>query len=482
MPRRVVDYGVIAAAGKGTRAYPRTSYVPKPLFLFENQTLLERNVHIQLNVLKVKELYIIVGHLKEQVIEEIERLRRKYPDKQIHTANWTGRGLASDVASLRGRIDGDFSLILGDEFYIGTNHAEMLRIWNSRKNAEGLIAILKSDLLSEIRKNYSVELNGTRVKNLVEKPEDPPNHLLGLGSYIFSPAYFSFFDSTPPSRRSGVVEITDVIDKMSRESEVHAALLKGRYFNINSLADYYAATYKLRSEKFSQYKISLVVPTHNNARTIGDVLRDFGPHVDEILIADMASSDDTVRLAKSAGAVIVSDGDGAVLNPKLIRAACKKAKGDIIVLTAADGSFRAKDLPRLLEYLKDSDMAVGTRTTRQLTEQGADMSTMSRCFHVVLGKLVEMLWWRLEPRLTDVGCLYRAFWKESFLRIESGLRTSDAAYPAEMLIALLRSHMRCTEIPVSFFKSYAEDPASPPGARRRYFFSVLRLIFSRRIG
>ncbi len=489
MPRRIVEYGVIAAAGKGTRAVPRTSYIPKPLFLFENQTLLERNVYIQLVTLKVKELYIIVGHLKEQVIEEIERLRKKYPKSRIHTANWTGRGLASDVASLRGRIDGDFSLILGDEFYIGTNHQELLRIWGRQKKGEALIAIQRSDLMSEIRKNYSVELAGTRVKNLVEKPEDPPNHLLGLGTYIFSPAYFSYFDSTPASPRSGVVEITDVIDRMSRETEVHAGLLKGRYFNINSLADYYSATYRLRSEKFSEYKISLVIPALNDARTIQDVIRDFRPHVDEILVADMGSSDDTVRIAKASGASIVSRpppakherARGDSLNPEEIRSACKKAKGDIVVLATADGSFRANDLPKLLEYLRDCDMAVGTRTTRQLTEQGANMSPLSRWVNVALGKLVEILWWNLEPRFTDVGCTYRAFWKESFIRTAGGLTASDATYLAEMMIEILRFQMRCIEIPVAFYKSYAKNRPSTTRERWKYLMSTLRLIFTRRL-
>lgn len=489
MPRRIVEYGVIAAAGKGTRAVPRTSYIPKPLFLFEKETLLERNVDIQVRILKVKELFIIVGHLKEQVIEEIERLRKKYPQCRIHTANWTGRGLAADVASLRGRIDGDFSLILGDEFYIGTNHQELLRVWGRRRNAEALIAIQRSDLLSEIRKNYSVELAGTRVKNLVEKPEDPPNHLLGLGTYVFSPAYFSFFDSTPPSQRSGVVEITDVIDKMARESEVHAALLKGRYFNINSLADYYAATYRIRSEQFSQYRVSLVIPSHNDARTIQDVIRDFRPHVDEILVADMGSTDETVRMARASGAVVVAaearpglkNPHADALNPELIRSACRKARGDIVVLTAADGSFRANDMPRLLEYLRDSDMAVGTRTTRQLTEQGANMSPLSRWANVALGKLVELLWWNLEPRFTDVGCPFRAFWKESFLRTSGRLTSADGAYLAEMMIEIVRFQMRCIEIPVAFYKSYAGNRTSTTRERWKYLLSTLRLIFSRRL-
>ncbi|MGQ2870709.1 sugar phosphate nucleotidyltransferase, partial [Leptospira santarosai] len=40
---------MIAAAGKGTRAYPRTTYIPKPLFEFQGKTILERNVELMQN-------------------------------------------------------------------------------------------------------------------------------------------------------------------------------------------------------------------------------------------------------------------------------------------------------------------------------------------------------------------------------------------------------------------------------------------------
>jgi glycosyltransferase involved in cell wall biosynthesis len=49
------------------------------------------------------------------------------------------------------------------------------------------------------------------------------------------------------------------------------------------------------------------------------------------------------------------------------------AVGDILIITEADHSFRAKDLDKLLEYLKDADMVIGTRTTREMIAQGANM-------------------------------------------------------------------------------------------------------------
>jgi hypothetical protein len=191
------------------------------------------------------------------------------------------------------------------------NHQALAKLWSQKKKAEAMIAVLKSDLLSEIRKNYSVELEGTRVMKLVEKPDSPPNDLLGLGTYIFSPEYFKAFRETPPSNKSGVVELTDVIDLMSHKYEVHAGLVKGRYYNINSLADYYSATCRIRSEKFHKFRTTLVVPAFNNERTLPDVLQDFRGRVNEIIVADMGSSDRTVEIARKAGAKVIQATESA---------------------------------------------------------------------------------------------------------------------------------------------------------------------------
>jgi len=61
----------------------------------------------------------------------------------------------------------------------------------------------------------------------------------------------------------------------------------------------------------------------------------------------------------------------------------ENATGDIFILVEADASFTAHDLPKILEYMRDADMVIGTRTTRQMIEQGANMdsfSQMGKCF------------------------------------------------------------------------------------------------------
>ncbi len=451
-----IRIGVIAAAGKGTRAYPRTSFIPKPLFVIEGKTILHRNVELLYKTFGVEKVYILVGHLKEHILEEIEVIRLALPKIVIDSAPWTEKGLASDIASLEKHIQEPFMTILGDEYYFKTDHENFLKTSKTYPKLAASIGVVKTSLLSRIRKNYSVELDGDKIVDLVEKPEDPPNQILGLGSYLFTPEYFKFFKITPPSSKSGVIEITQVIDKMAKESAggVYATNLSCEYFNINSMQDYYHAVYEVRNELFPKFKSSLVIPTYNNERSITDVIVDFKDKFHEILVIDSESTDDTVALCKKEKVKVYTfpgEGDPSRLGEQ-VRKGIEQASGDIIVVVSPDGSFRSKDFPKLLEYMKDSDMVIGTRTTRQMIEQGSNLGPSYRLLNLLMGKLVEVFWWGQEPRFTDADCHFFSIWKESYYQVKSQLRIHDHKYIVELMIEMVRSHMRCIEIPVSYFK------------------------------
>lgn len=70
----------------------------------------------------IEKVYVLVGHLKEQIIAEIDHIRLVIPKVVIEPVDWTEKGLASDVASLEKTIHEPFLTILGDEFYYRTDH------------------------------------------------------------------------------------------------------------------------------------------------------------------------------------------------------------------------------------------------------------------------------------------------------------------------------------------------------------------------
>jgi glycosyltransferase involved in cell wall biosynthesis len=202
---------------------------------------------------------------------------------------------------------------------------------------------------------------------------------------------------------------------------------------------------------YRSWKVSLVIPAYNEEATIGHVVEEFReePHLDEILVVDNNCRDRTAAIAAAAGARVVAEsrpGYGSAL-----LAGMRAATGDILVLVEADGSFRARDLEKLLVYLADADMVMGTRTTRQMLEQGANMRSILRWGNVFMAKFLQLLWLRPhEPRFTDVGCTYRALWRRTFERIAPRLSQTGPAFSPEMMCAALQERCRVIEIPVTY--------------------------------
>jgi hypothetical protein len=120
------------------------------------------------------------------------------------------------------------------------------------------------------------------------------------------------------------------------------------------------------------------------------------------------------------------------------------------VLTEADGSFRARDVQKLLVYLEDAGMVMGTRTTRQMVQQGANMRFLLRWGNVFMAKFLQLCWLRpAEPRFTDVGCTFRALSRQTFEKIRPRLSQTGPQFSPEMMCAALQERCRIIEIPVT---------------------------------
>lgn len=202
---------------------------------------------------------------------------------------------------------------------------------------------------------------------------------------------------------------------------------------------------------FRNRSVSLVIPAYNEEETIRQVVEEFRgePHIDEIVVVDNNCKDRTAELAAAAGARVVAEqkpGYGAAL-----MAGMRAATGELMVLTEADGSFRARDVIKLLVYLDDAGMVMGTRTTRQMVQQGANMRFMLRWGNVFMAKFLQLCWLRpAEPRFTDVGCTFRALTRETFAKIAPRLSATGPAFSPEMMCAALQERCRIIEVPVTY--------------------------------
>lgn len=470
---------LIPAAGAGLRAYPATNYQPKVMLEIFGKPIIQRNIEMLRDQLGIHEFVIITGYMAEVVENYLQSKTDLGVTLHFIRCKAHQVGLANGILMAKDFFHEPFVTVLGDEVYLDSNHGLLKQQWSS--DLAGICGLLSTTNQRLIQKNYSVDLEGDKIVSLVEKPTDVKNDVLGLGTYAFSPHIFAAIENTPASPRSGKIELTDAISNLTKNGTVKGCFLKGQYFNINTVEDYNEANYHARSANFSQHNISVVIPAYNEEESVASVVKDFLPFVDEVLVVNNQSKDRTAPIALEAGA--------RVENVKLIgygdtiRHGLSVAKGDILVIVEADHSFRAKDLDKFLEYLKDADMVVGTRTTRQLIEQGANMKGLVRLGNIVVGKMIELLWWNRAVRFTDVGCSYRAIWKEEYKKIAPRLKGLGPEFSPEMMIEVLNARKRIIEIPISYHPRFKGESKH---SKSFYHLSktalkMLKIIFSRRL-
>jgi glycosyltransferase involved in cell wall biosynthesis len=151
--------------------------------------------------------------------------------------------------------------------------------------------------------------------------------------------------------------------------------------------------------------VSVVFPAYNEEENIAVAVKDFlgVGVVDEVIVVDNNSYDQTAERAREAGGRVISEatqGYGAALTRGLA-----EAKGELIILAEPDGTFTSRDIIKLLAYEDDFDIVCGTRTTRELIWEQANMDWFRRFGNIIVAKMIELLF--DGPSLNDGGCTLR---------------------------------------------------------------------------
>ncbi|HEY0002886.1 MAG TPA: glycosyltransferase family 2 protein [Actinoplanes sp.] len=149
----------------------------------------------------------------------------------------------------------------------------------------------------------------------------------------------------------------------------------------------------------------MIVPALNEARNLPHVMAGL-PEVDEVILVDGGSTDDTVDVARRLmpGIRVITQnrrGKGNAL-------ACgfAAATGDIIVMIDADGSTDPKEIPSFIAELRGgADFAKGTRFGG--TGGSADITRLRLVGNRCLSLLVNVLF---GTRYSDLCYGYNAFW------------------------------------------------------------------------
>ncbi len=153
-------------------------------------------------------------------------------------------------------------------------------------------------------------------------------------------------------------------------------------------------------------KVSVVLMTYAEKGSIREVIEGFEATgiVDEILVVNNNAEEGTSEEVAPTSAREVFETAQGYGNAS--RRGLREATGDLIVLAEPDGTFLPDDIHKLLVFSGECDAVFGTRTTRELIWQGANMEWFLRWGNWAVAKMVEVLF--NTSHLSDVGCTYRA--------------------------------------------------------------------------
>jgi hypothetical protein len=194
---------------------------------------------------------------------------------------------------------------------------------------------------------------------------------------------------------------------------------------------------------YCMYRVSAIVPTLNEAKNLPLVLPRIPMEiVDEVILVDGRSTDDTIEVARTIlpGIKVVLEkrpGKGAALT-----AGYQSATGDIIIVIDADGSNDPREIPRFLRALiEGADFVKGSRFAHH-----GGTTDMPRYRQLGNGAFVTAVNLLFGCKFTDLCYGYHAFWRYCLDIVDTsqfdGFEIDTAIY-----LRAVRERLRIVEVP-----------------------------------
>jgi glycosyltransferase involved in cell wall biosynthesis len=203
----------------------------------------------------------------------------------------------------------------------------------------------------------------------------------------------------------------------------------------------------------SESGVSIVIPAYNEEGAIADSLREVQAVMEaqtreyEILIVNDGSTDRTAEFAREAGFRVLDQPENRGYGASL-KVGINAAKFETIVITDADGTYPAKEIPAMLELGERYDMVVGARI-------GADVAIplVRRPAKWVLRKLASFLAGRTIP---DLNSGLRVLKRRNVKRFEHILPTGFSC-TTTITLASMCTDMLVAYHPIDYYERVGES-------------------------
>lgn len=171
---------VIICAGKGTRMRPLTETMPKPLIPVCGKPILQHIIEALPK--EIDELILVVGYLKEQIEVFIGTEYQGKKVQYVVQENFAG-GTGEALLCAKDLVKGKFLFLFADDIHGKAALAEIVQ--HDR-------AILSAYSATPERFGVLVQNEDGSLKEILEKPENPPSNLINTGVFVADKDIFTY--------------------------------------------------------------------------------------------------------------------------------------------------------------------------------------------------------------------------------------------------------------------------------------------------
>jgi len=201
-------------------------------------------------------------------------------------------------------------------------------------------------------------------------------------------------------------------------------------------------------------RVSVIIPTHNEAEAIGRVLADLpADMVTEVLVVDSNSTDGTAEIAEAMGARVLREprrGYGRACLTGLANV----DSPDVVVFLDGDYSDRPDELPLLLAPIAEgkADITLGSRLAKQNVPGG--LQWHSAFGNWLAAAMIRVLY---GQSISDLGPFRAA--RFDVLR-QLSLEEDTYGWAVEMILKGSLGGFRIVEVPVSYYPRIGKSKIS----------------------
>jgi glycosyltransferase involved in cell wall biosynthesis len=222
-------------------------------------------------------------------------------------------------------------------------------------------------------------------------------------------------------------------------------------------------------------KVIAVMPAYNAARTLEPTVRDIpGGTIDEIILVDDASTDNTVEIAQKLGLTVIrhetNRGYGA--NQKTCYRLALDRGADIVIMIHPDYQYDSRLTPYLIGFLKEGflDVMLGSRIRTRKEALSGGMPLYKYLANRILTFIENIL---LGMNLSEWHTGFRAYTRKVLETIPWHDNSDDFVFDSQVLVQCVSFGFRIGEIPIPV---RYHDTSSSINFRRSMKYGILTIV------